>query len=50
MRDPAIRKALENFNVVKLDATRVSDPQIKAVMERFRISGLPAFVIVKPAP
>ena len=50
MRDPAVRKALENFNVVKLDATRVSDPQIKAVMERFRISGLPAFVIVKPAP
>ena len=48
MRDPEVRAALSGFNVVKLDATRIS-PDVKAVMERFKITGLPAFVIVRPA-
>ena len=49
MKDPEVRSALTKFNVVKLDATRVSAPDVKAVMERFKVTGLPAFVIVRPA-
>ena len=48
LRDSRVRSLLQNFNLVELDVTRVSDPEVKAVMSRFGVSGLPAFVIAKP--
>ena len=48
LRDTRVRSLLQKFNLVELDVTRVSDPEVKAVMSRFGVSGLPAFVIAKP--
>ena len=48
LRNSRVRSLLRNFNLVELDVTRVSAPEVKAVMTRFGVSGLPAFVIAKP--
>lgn len=47
LRNSRVRSLLRNFNLVELDITRVSAPEVKAVMTRFGVSGLPAFVIAK---
>lgn len=47
LRNSRVRSLLRNFNLVELDVTRVSAPEAKAVMTRFGVSGLPAFVIAK---
>ncbi len=47
LRNSRVRSLLRNFNLVELDVTRVSAPEVKAVMTRFGVSGLPAFVIAK---
>lgn len=47
LRNSRVRSLLRNFNLVELDVTRVSTPEVKAVMTRFGVSGLPAFVIAK---
>ena len=47
LRNSRVRFLLRNFNLVELDVTRVSAPEVKAVMTRFGVSGLPAFVIAK---
>lgn len=47
LRNSRVRSLLRNFNLVELDVTRVSAPELKAVMTRFGVSGLPAFVIAK---
>ena len=47
LRNSRVRSQLRNFNLVELDVTRVSAPEVKAVMTRFGVSGLPAFVIAK---
>ena len=48
LKDPEVAEALKKFNFVKFDATAVSDPQVKAVMEKFRVTGLPTYVIAVP--
>lgn len=47
LRNSRVRSLLRNFNLVELDVTRVSAPEVKAIMTRFGVSGLPAFVIAK---
>lgn len=47
LRNSRVRSLLRNFNLVELDVTRVSAPEVKAVMTRFGVSGLPVFVIAK---
>ncbi len=47
LRNSRVRSLLRNFNLVELDVTRVSAPEVKAVMTRFGVSALPAFVIAK---
>ena len=48
LKDPEVTEALKKFNFVKFDATAVSDPKVKTVMEKFRVSGLPTYVIAVP--
>lgn len=48
-RDPSVKQALEAFVVLKLRAERPTDPETKAVLTRFGVTGLPAFVIVEQA-
>ena len=47
LRNSRVRSLLRNFNLVELDVTRVSAQEVTAVMTRFGVSGLPAFVIAK---
>ena len=48
MPDPAVRRELERFVVVRFRAERPADPAVKRELDRFGIRGLPAFVIVPP--
>ena len=48
MPDPAVRRELERFVVVRFRAERPGDPAVKRELDRFGIRGLPAFVIVPP--
>ena len=48
LKDPEVAEALKKFNFVKFDATAVSDPKVKTVMEKFRVTGLPTYVIAVP--
>ena len=46
---PEVRERLNRFTVVKFQAEKLSDPTVRALLDRFGISGLPAFVILTPA-
>ncbi len=48
LRDPEVAEALKQFHFVKFDATAVSDPKVRAVMEKFRVTGLPTYIIAVP--
>ena len=48
MPDPAVRRELDRFVVVRFRAERPGDPAVKRELDRFGIRGLPAFVIVPP--
>ena len=45
--DPAVVSELKNFLFVKFDATDISDPEISAVLKKFGVSGLPAYLVVQ---
>lgn len=45
--DPAVVSELKNFIFVKFDATDISDPEISAVLKKFGVSGLPAYLVVQ---
>jgi thiol:disulfide interchange protein DsbD len=47
-RDEAVKKALEDFVVVKYQAERPDDPETKAVLESYGVKGLPTYVILVP--
>ena len=44
----AVKHALENFEVVKFQAEKPDDPATSALLKKWQIPGLPAFVILKP--
>lgn len=48
LKDPKVVEELKKFNFVKFDATAVSDPNVKSVMEKFRVTGLPTYIIAVP--
>ncbi len=47
-KDPAVVAALESFVRVKVQAEDVSDPETKAMLDRFDAIGLPTYVVVLP--
>jgi thiol:disulfide interchange protein DsbD len=48
-RDEAVKKALEDFVVVKYQAERPDDPETKPVLESYGVKGLPTYVILVPS-
>ena len=46
LKDSEVRKTLESFHAVRFDATAISSPEVKAVLDRYNVTGLPAFVII----
>ena len=48
LKDPVVRQELERFIVVKFQAEKLSDPDIRAFLDRFGLNGLPAFAIIEP--
>lgn len=48
LKDAKVKKALSDFIFVKYQAERFNDPEIKKVLQHFKVSGLPTFVILKP--
>jgi len=45
--DPEIQKLLNNYEVVKFQAEKLREPEVKALLDRYGVPGLPAFVILK---
>jgi len=46
--DNAVVRALSDYTVVKFRAEDLNDPALRAVLDRLKIQGLPAFVIFRP--
>ena len=47
-KDPAVKERLHDFNEIKFQAEKPADPQIKALLDRYSLPGLPGYVILKP--
>jgi thiol:disulfide interchange protein len=48
LKDPAVKKALEDFIFVKYQAEKFNDPRTEKALKYFDVTGLPTFVILKP--
>ena len=48
LRDPQVQEAVGKFEFVKFQAEKLSDPAVKAMLDKCGVSGLPAFVIIEP--
>jgi thiol:disulfide interchange protein DsbD len=48
-QDPAVKKRLGDFLVVKFQAERLGDNAIKPVLDEFGVMGLPTCVVLKPS-
>jgi thiol:disulfide interchange protein DsbD len=46
-RDPAVVRAAEPFVTLRVDATE-DDDEVKAVLARFRVPGVPTYVVLGP--
>ncbi len=46
-KDAAVREELKNLIFIPFDATDISNPKISAVLKRFEVPGLPAYLIVR---
>lgn len=47
LKDAKVKKSLEDFVFVKYQAEKFNDPKTKKVLEYFKVTGLPTFVILK---
>jgi thiol:disulfide interchange protein len=47
-RDPAVKAQLEKYVKVKYQAEDLGEPATKAVIEQFKVIGLPTYVVLKP--
>jgi len=47
LQDPEVRKTLRNFIVVRFDATNTDSPEVRNVLDRYGIKGLPAYLILE---
>ena len=45
--DPEVRKLLTGYEVVKFQAEKLREPEVKALLDRYGVAGLPAFVVLK---
>ncbi len=48
LKDAKVKKSLEDFIFVKYQAEKFSDPEIAEVLNYFKVTGLPSFIILKP--
>jgi thiol:disulfide interchange protein len=48
LRDSGVRRKLEGFLVVRIQAEDLSDAELKPVLDELGVPGLPTFVVVKP--
>ena len=48
LKDAKVKKALEDFIFVKYQAEKFNDPKTEKVLKYFNVTGLPAFIILKP--
>lgn len=48
LNDPEVKKALENFILVKYQAEKFNDPRTAEALRYFAVAGLPTFIILKP--
>lgn len=48
LSDSRVKAELRSFEVVKFQAEKLSDPTVKAILDRCGVSGLPAFVLIGP--
>jgi thiol:disulfide interchange protein len=46
--DPAVKKELKDFVVIKFQAEDIKEKKISDLLDRFKIPGLPGFVILTP--
>jgi thioredoxin:protein disulfide reductase len=46
--DPKVKEALKDFVVIKYAAENFDDPRTSAVLDYFKVPGLPTFVIMEP--
>lgn len=46
-KDPAVVKALETFSFIKWQTEKFSDRDVKAILDYFKVSGIPAYFILK---
>lgn len=49
-KDPAVRKALDQFIKVKFQAEQPSDPATRALMDEYEVLGLPTYVVARKGP
>jgi len=47
-KDPKVIKKLDSFIVVKFQAEKPNQPNVKKIMDRYKLIGLPGYVILKP--
>lgn len=47
-KDPAVIERLHDFNEIKFQAEKPGDPEIKAILDRYNLPGLPGYVILTP--
>lgn len=45
--DPAVKTELQDYIVVKFQAEKLTDPEVKTLLDVFGFTGLPAFAIVR---
>lgn len=47
-KDPEVKERLHDFTEIKFQAEKLGDPEIKALLDRYNLPGLPGYVILKP--
>lgn len=49
-KDPGVIDRLHDFKEIKFQAEKLGAPNVKAILDRYNLPGLPSFVILKPKP
>ncbi|MBE6406390.1 MAG: DUF255 domain-containing protein [Lentisphaerae bacterium] len=47
-QEPDVKKKLEEYEFIKIDATNTNDPEIRKLLKQYDIPGLPAYLILQP--
>jgi len=46
--DPAVKKRLEQYRVIKFDASKYGESPAKEILDHFQVVGLPSYIILEP--